>query len=149
MQKEPKCVPRCRRLHTHLCTPAPTYIMCTHFGSFCTECYPLQLTTLQDFLEPWLNCTLHCTAQFYMASLTDLLVCGPKTARVLCYNFKGTSYSILSVDSTLTALKMALVKKCLNVRQKLGTRTLSHSLTLDMLNNFCFHTVPRGSSNEE
>ena len=54
----------------------------------------LPVTTLQDFLEPWLNCTLHCTAQFYMASLTDLLVCGPKTARVLCYNFKGTSYSI-------------------------------------------------------
>ena len=42
-------------------------------------------------------------------------------------------------------------KKCLNLRQKLGTRNfaktcktfaklaLSHSLTLDMLNNFCFH----------
>ena len=35
-------------------------------------------------------------------------------------------------------------KKCLNVRQKLGTRNsaklaLSHLLTLDMLNNICFH----------
>ena len=52
-------------------------------------------------------------------------------------------------------------KKCLNVRQKLGTRTLSltlslshshsltlslsYSLTLDMLNNFCFHVYAQKS----
>ena len=51
------------------------------------------------------------------------------------------------------------IKKCLNVRQKLGTRSLSHtlsfshsltlslshSLTLNMLNNFCFHVYAQKS----
>ena len=42
-------------------------------------------------------------------------------------------------------------KKCLNVRQKLGTRshsltlTVSHSLTLVILNNFCFHVYAQKS----
>ena len=41
------------------------------------------------------------------------------------------------------------LKKCLNVRQKLGTRshsltlTVSHSLTLVILNNFCFHVYAK------
>ena len=43
------------------------------------------------------------------------------------------------------------MKKCLNVRQKLGTRshsltlTVSHSLTLVILNNFCFHVYAQKS----
>ena len=58
-----------------------------------------------------------------------------------------------------------ILQKCLNVRQKLGTRSLSHtlshslilslshsfslslfhSLTLNMLNNFCFHVYAQNS----
>ncbi len=46
-----------------------------------------------------------------------------------------------------------IFQKCLNVRQKLGTRNtakltklpISHSLTLDMMNNFCFHVSAQKS----
>ena len=42
-----------------------------------------------------------------------------------------------------------MLKKFLNVRQKLGTRshslTVSHSLTLVILNNFCFHVYAQKS----
>ena len=59
--------------------------------------------------------------------------------------------------SDLKVIWMVLVKKCLNVRQKLGTRShthsfshshthsISHSITLDMLNNFCFHVYAQNS----
>ena len=53
-------------------------------------------------------------------------------------------------------LTRSRVKKCLNVRQKLGTRNtlslshaltfpLSHSITFDMLNNFYFHIYAQNS----
>ena len=47
-------------------------------------------------------------------------------------------------EITYERIGIHLFQKCLNVRQKLGTRnvlklSLSHSISFYMLNNFCFH----------
>ena len=57
------------------------------------------------------------------------------------------------LSATLPPSLIMSFKKCLNVRQKLGTRKTfkalklshSHSLSLVMLNNFCFHVYAQKS----
>jgi len=57
---------------------------------------------------------------------------------------RGEKYRCYECEESLDT------KKCLDVRQKLGTRnsltlSISHSLTLNMLNNFCFHVYAQKS----